>query len=190
MNEDKYYFEKEIFSKKNHKFDFDFDKDLIKEVLKLNQKGKVLDLGCGEGGNGLKLAENGFEVTCVDISKTSTSRLKKEFDKRNPSINILCRDLDDYEIDENYDVILCTGVLHFVSKKKVLNILKQIQKHTNKQGMNVLDVFLEGSECQSDSEGYYFKKGELRKIYSGWKIIDYQEYEEKGNKMALIIATR
>ncbi|MBU2503552.1 MAG: hypothetical protein KJ879_00660, partial [Nanoarchaeota archaeon] len=95
-----------------------------------------------------------------------------------------------YEIDENYDVILCTGVLHFVSKKKVLNILKQIQKHTNKQGMNVLDVFLEGSECQSDSEGYYFKKGELRKVYSGWKIIDYQEYEEKGNKMALIIATR
>jgi len=37
--------------------------------------GRALDLGCGEGGDAVWLARNGWEVTAVDISPTALGRL-------------------------------------------------------------------------------------------------------------------
>lgn len=40
--------------------------------------GRALDLGCGEGGDSLWLAEHGWQVTGVDISDTALSRAVRE----------------------------------------------------------------------------------------------------------------
>lgn len=40
--------------------------------------GSALDLGCGEGGDSLWLAENGWAVTGVDISETALARAREE----------------------------------------------------------------------------------------------------------------
>lgn len=44
--------------------------------------GRVLDLGCGEGGDALWLAEHGWRVTAVDISRTALSRGEREARRR------------------------------------------------------------------------------------------------------------
>lgn len=44
--------------------------------------GRALDLGCGEGGDSLWLAENGWQVLGVDISETALSRAAAEADVR------------------------------------------------------------------------------------------------------------
>lgn len=44
--------------------------------------GRALDLGCGEGGDTLWLAEHGWQVTSVDISETALSRAAAEAVKR------------------------------------------------------------------------------------------------------------
>ena len=50
MTKEKYFFEREFFSKPGYKFGFNPDKELIKEILKYKKKGRLLELGCGEGG--------------------------------------------------------------------------------------------------------------------------------------------
>lgn len=54
---------------------------LVREVEHL-PPGRALDLGCGEGGDALWLAEHGWRVTAVDISQTALDRAAAEAARR------------------------------------------------------------------------------------------------------------
>ncbi|MFH1752211.1 MAG: methyltransferase domain-containing protein [archaeon] len=180
MFKEKCFFEEKVFSR-NHKFSFKEDVELINLILSFKRTGKILDLGCGEGGNSLKLAEKGFKVTCIDISRTAINALKKEAVKRKTKIKIVCQDIDDLELKECFDVIIITGVIHFL-EKNIKSFIRKIKQKTNKEGFNILDVFLTDSKCQENSKGRYFSKGEIIKMYSDWKIIKHSIYKENQNK--------
>ncbi|MGC9346424.1 MAG: class I SAM-dependent methyltransferase, partial [Candidatus Bathyarchaeales archaeon] len=47
---------------------------ILVHFLDLLSKGLVLDLGMGEGRNAIFLAQNGFDVEGIDISKTAVNR--------------------------------------------------------------------------------------------------------------------
>ncbi|MFH1801764.1 MAG: methyltransferase domain-containing protein [archaeon] len=197
MTEEKYHFEKNVFSREDYNFEFSPDENIIKEILKYKKLGKVLDLGCGEGGTTLKLAELGFDVTCVDISKTVIKKLKKEAEKKMIKINSIIADLENYPIREDYDIIISTGTFHFLSEKSLRELLEDCKKKTNNKGLNIFKVLLEGDPSQEDdSEGYYFKLKELKEIYSEWNILNYEEFEEYdedeewNNKIGFLIAQK
>jgi len=196
MTKEKYFFEEEVFSKPDYEFVFEPDEELIEDILRYKKYGKVLEIGCGEGGTSLELAKKGFDVTCIDISKTAIEAIKKEAILKNTKINAICADLEGYEIEDSYDIIIANGFFHFLPEKKALKLIENCKEHTNKGGINIFDVMLEGDPSQKDSEGYYFPEGKLREIYFDWKIEDYEEYEdydeeeEWNNKLARIIAVK
>lgn len=197
MTEEKMFFEEKLFSRNDYEFTFEKDEELIEEILKHKKTGKVLDLGCGEAGTSLCLAEKGFEVTCIDISKTAINNIKKEAEKRDIKINAYVEDLENFEFKENYDIIIGTGIFHFLPEKNTLGLIKNIKNITKEEGLNIFEVFLEGDPSQEeDSEGYYFKPNELKDLYFNWDILDYEEYEdydeeeEQTNKIAYLIAKK
>ncbi len=197
MSEEKKFFEEKVFSRKDYEFTFEADEELIEEILKNKKSGKVLDLGCGEAGTSLSLAEKGFEVTCVDISKTAIKNIKIEAKKRVVKIIAFDVDLEKFEFKEDYDIIIGTGIFQFIPEKYSLKLIKDIMKHTKKDGLNIFEVFLQGDPSQEkDSEGHYFKQNELKELYSNWDILDYEEYEdydgeeEQTNKIAYLIAKK
>ena len=49
--------------------------------------GRALDLGCGEGGDALWLAERGWRVTAVDISTTALQRARAEAQRRELAVD-------------------------------------------------------------------------------------------------------
>ncbi|MBP3035309.1 class I SAM-dependent methyltransferase [Arthrobacter sp. zg-ZUI100] len=54
---------------------------LVHEVSGL-VPGRVLDVGCGEGADALWLAEQGWDVTALDVSKVALDRAVREADRR------------------------------------------------------------------------------------------------------------
>lgn len=69
--------------------------------------GRALDLGCGEGGDAVWLAENGWQVTAVDISETALQRAAEEARARGvlERIDFQRHDLSDSFPDGTYDLI-------------------------------------------------------------------------------------
>lgn len=55
----------------------------LAEVAESLPPGRALDLGCGEGGDAMWLAERGWRVTAVDISQTALDRAGADARERN-----------------------------------------------------------------------------------------------------------
>ncbi len=190
MNEEKHFFERGVFSK-NYKFKFPVDVELVNTILSLKKCGKVLDIGIGDNGTSLKLAELGFEVTCIDISAKCIKAIKEKTKKENIKINAICCDIENFKWKEKYDIILALGVLHFLNKGKIKEFINKIKNYTKKQGLNIIEVFLKGSACEEDSNGYYFSKNEILQIYKEWKILDHDlDKDSEGNIYEFLIALK
>ena len=48
----------------------------LAEVVSTLAVGRALDLGCGEGGDAIWLAQQGWQVTAVDVSPTAIARCR------------------------------------------------------------------------------------------------------------------
>lgn len=56
----------------------------LAQVVQNFTPGRSLDLGCGEGGDVIWLAENGWEATGIDLSSTAVERARKTAEDRVP----------------------------------------------------------------------------------------------------------
>jgi SAM-dependent methyltransferase len=64
-------------------------------------RGRVLCLADGEGRNGVWLAQQGYEVTAVDLSAVGLAKAHKLAASRNVTIHTIQADLGEYEIAPN-----------------------------------------------------------------------------------------
>ena len=67
--------------------------------------GRALDLGCGEGGDALWLAERGWQVTAVDISATAIDRGRAEAQRRGMAVDWHRQDLAEPLPDGPYELV-------------------------------------------------------------------------------------
>jgi SAM-dependent methyltransferase len=77
------------------------------EVVADLTPGRALDLGCGEGGDAVWLAERGWQVTAVDISETAIGRAAEEAGSRGVADRIVFErhDLSDSFPDGTFDLV-------------------------------------------------------------------------------------
>ena len=68
---------------------------LLAEWLPHLKRGRALDVACGAGRNALFLAESGYEVTALDISRVGLDRGRRVAAERGLIVDWLCADLDD-----------------------------------------------------------------------------------------------
>ena len=74
-------------------------------VLNAGPPGKALDVAAGTGRHALQLAEAGFAVDAVDISRVALEMGERSATERGLSINWICADLDDYRPQDRYRLI-------------------------------------------------------------------------------------
>lgn len=70
--------------------------------------GRALDLGCGEGGDAIWLAQHGWQVTAVDIASTAIERGRAAAQAAgvaDDAIEWVAQDLADWSAADDYDLV-------------------------------------------------------------------------------------
>tara|TARA_B100001093_G_scaffold495600_1_gene540279 strand:+ start:9573 stop:10238 length:666 start_codon:yes stop_codon:yes gene_type:complete len=115
------------------------------EKIFFNEKGHVLDFGCGPGTNGIHFLKNGYKVTFCDISinalKKVREKIKKNKLKKNFKIINLVKNQKFFKEKLNtFDYIICLSVLNnFKNKKTAQFYLSQFHKLLKKNGKLIVD---------------------------------------------------
>ncbi|MGA7835285.1 MAG: methyltransferase domain-containing protein [Acidimicrobiales bacterium] len=77
--------------------------DVVRDLV----PGRALDLGCGEGGDSIWLAERGWRVTGVDVSATAIDRARAEALRRGvgEKITWIVGDLSTWTPSDSYELV-------------------------------------------------------------------------------------
>lgn len=173
-------------------------KALEADLNELNKSGMALalDAGCNKGRNSVYLQSLGFAVDAVDIDPTRVEYLQNIIEQEKlEKISAKALDLTQDELGKDYDFINLTMVLHQIEPEGVYKILEKLQKHTKVGGINLIIAPLNTEETPKDF-AFSFKFGELKQIYSGWKLQRYEEdwgllgrRDENGERIKLKFVT-
>ena len=115
----------------------EFYLDYMKADITLTPDTRVLEIGCGEGGNLLPFAENGCKVTGIDICQKRIEEAQDFFTERHQKGTFICQDFLLAEVPETetdkFDLILIHDVIEHIESPYKKDFMLHI-KHFLKQG--------------------------------------------------------
>jgi tellurite methyltransferase len=158
----------------NDHYERPLDKRSNELVNMLENKSKVLDLGCGMGRIDVQLAEQGHDVTAVDVSEVAIAHLETRCRVRGIEMKTMVRDLCDMEIDGLYDLIIAYGSLQFLDRPCRDRALGDMRRCTRPGGLNYIGVLtdrLSPPRNPRTSSAILFHEGELFRSYHDWETI-------------------
>lgn len=164
---------------------------LLQRIYNLTDSGsEFLDLGCGQGRDALFMLRKGFKVTAVDNSQEGIKKVKQAIRANNlplADINLFREDIKTFEIVKNkYTVINAVNSLQFLLKKDALELIEKIKKAVKDQGYVIISGFTMEDpfyKKTNNRDSCCFEPLELKKLFSDFKIIFYNEKEalDKGH---------
>ncbi len=98
-----------------------------------DQPGRVLDIGSGLGEVLSVFQENGWNCSGIEFNEFAAEYSRREF-----GLNIINRNIHDFDSSDKYDVIMLWGVLEHLSDP--LKILKKVHELLTDTGILLLEV--------------------------------------------------
>jgi tellurite methyltransferase len=133
---------------------------ILPKYIHLAATGKALDIACGNGRHSRFIAERGFDVDAVDISRVATDRIEG----RHPRIHVICTDLDTWTIPEaSYDLIVN---IRFLDRR----LFPMIQKGLAPGGVLIFEAFLNDA-----GHRYGLASNELLREFRSLRVVYYEE---------------
>jgi SAM-dependent methyltransferase len=152
---------------------------VLEKYWSLAPVGNALDIACGNGRNSIFLAEKGFVVDAVDISKAATDHLAGS----HPNINVICTDLDMWNVPRNgYDLIVN---IRFLDRR----LFPRIEEGLKPGGVLIFESFLEGHRKE-----FCLDENELLHAFNSFRVVYYEEKRtdssEKPSRIASLVAIK
>lgn len=85
---------------------------LAKAVRARGGRGRALDVGCGAGVFSVWMAEQGFDVTGIDLFPEATDMARERAEKHGVQIELVTGDLFEYTPARTFDLVFDSGCLH------------------------------------------------------------------------------
>ena len=160
---------------------------VVKKFYHLSPGKKALDIAAGNGRNAVFLSHKGFSVDAVDISEVALA----EFASKNPNINAICADFDQFEISTaHYDLMVN---IKFLSRR----LFPYIQEGLKPGGILIFQTLREADRFKCSPEycrDYLLQENELLHAFSAMRIIYYSEAGDpetnRSDKMATLVGVR
>jgi ubiquinone/menaquinone biosynthesis C-methylase UbiE len=109
---------------------------------KLVRKGKTLDLCCGAGTNTVYLAQNGFDVTGIDISLTAVAYAKAKAAQANVKIRFFVQNFLKLPFNnEGFDFVHDMGSFHHVKPEDRQTFIQGVDRVLKAGGTHMLTAF-------------------------------------------------
>lgn len=144
---------------------------------------RALDLACGLGQNGLWLAEQGYSVDLLDISREGLRRAQAEARRRGlRRINFLQVDLDEAALrSEAYDVVC---VFRYFERE----LFPRIRECVAPGGRVIYQTYTSGAQAVMPeiSASFLASEGELAGLFADWTLLRSTE----SDIMAQVVAVK
>lgn len=103
---------------------------------------RVLDVACGEGSFATSIAEDGFEVTGIDVSESmiELAREKAAESDADPDFHVV--DAREFDLPGSFDVVTCwfDSINHFLELDDVEAVFERVYASLEDGGLFVFDV--------------------------------------------------
>lgn len=152
-----------------------YPRQQVVEMLKYKQQGTALDIGAGFGNNAIPLLKSGFEVSATETNSECVDELHVLSKKFPGKVHVVGEPLEKLHFDKQFDAVICTMVLHFLNRPDALTAIKNMQDWTASGGMNVVTGYTDYNSDMGEDIDFLLHANELKELYSGWKIILYDE---------------
>ncbi|GIN55849.1 class I SAM-dependent DNA methyltransferase [Lederbergia ruris] len=106
-------------------------------------KGKqILEIACGTGTLSVLLAQNGYEVTGVDLSSDMLMVAHEKAKGMNENITFYEQDMSKLEGLGQYDIvtIFCDSLNYLQSPEQVISTFDRVRAHLNPNGLFLFDI--------------------------------------------------
>lgn len=106
--------------------------ELLAYFESISPKGKILDMGCGQGRDAIALARMGFQVHGLDVSSVGISQMQQIANQEGLTLTGQVADIYTWEAFEGIDCVLLDSMLHFAKNDRqkeegfVRNILENL----------------------------------------------------------------
>jgi SAM-dependent methyltransferase len=132
--------------------------------------GRAIDLGSGEGADAIRLARLGWHVEAVEFTSAGCDKIRSGARSVDVSVTIHQADLDQFETNDVFDIVLCNGVLHYMPDKASACV--KLQGLTAQEGVNVISLWSDHSPvpaCHTIVPVYPdAERGTVYGAYSRW----------------------
>jgi SAM-dependent methyltransferase len=134
--------------------------------------GRALDLGCGSGIWGVKLAKRGWDVTGVDLVEKALDRGRERVLEAGVSMRLVhgdVTDLRDSEVGDDFRLILDTGTFHGLSAEQRSAMGREVSAVAADDCTVLLDVFAPRRRGPLPKGA---SQGDVELAFPDWEITD------------------
>lgn len=135
-------------------------RELIEFFTEYPIKGKLLDVGCGQGRDAIALARLGYSVTGIDNSKVGIDQMNQIGREENLNLVGLVEDIYAFDRYSEFDIILLDSMFHFTKKdkRKEIGFIKRILSDLTKGSLVVFCIHDAGDKVQILNQTLDFEK--------------------------------
>ncbi len=144
------------------------------DLLPSEPRLKALDIGCGEGRDAVFLAKAGLDVTAFDISQVGLEKAHRWAGESGVALKLVCADINEHRLDEDYDILLSSGVLHYIPEELRDEIFANYRAHTRPGGLHAFATLLDDPSIppapDAEPSAHLWRPGGLVTRYTDWAI--------------------